>query len=75
MADTFEILAKFLEKFDEDVEGREMQEPTEEAKGKLQRLARGNLSDSEQSAVFSELNRNPQWIAWLAQEVKALRNA
>jgi hypothetical protein len=75
MADTFQILAKFLEKYGDEVEGRELQEPSEEAKQQLRRLARGSLPEAEQADVFAQLNRNPQWVGWLAQEVKGLRQA
>ncbi len=73
MTDTFQILARFLDRFGDEVEGRELQEPAEADKLKLRRLARGNLPEPEQADLFAQLNRNPQWIAWLAQEVKGLR--
>jgi hypothetical protein len=73
MPDTFQILAKFLERFSDEVQGRELQEPTEEIKAKLQRLARGALPKAEKTDLFAQLNRNPEWIAWLAREVKGLR--
>ncbi len=73
MSDKFEILLKFLERFDEEVQGRELSEPEGAAKTKLERLARGTLPDREQPEVFALLDRNPEWIGWLAQEVKALR--
>ncbi len=73
MSDKFEILLKFLERFDEEVQGRELSEPDGEAKTKLECLARGTLPDREQPEVFALLDRNPEWIGWLAQEVKALR--
>jgi hypothetical protein len=69
---TFRILAQFLKLSGEEVEGREIQEPTEDAKVKLQRLARGALPASEQPGVFAELNRHPEW---LATEIKGMRAA
>jgi hypothetical protein len=73
MAETFEILAGFLERFGAEVEGREAQEPTEEAKAQLRKLARGSLEEAEQGKLYVLLNQNPEWVAWLAHEVKALR--
>lgn len=73
MADTFQILARFLERYGDEVEGRELPELAPEMKARLQRLARGNLPEAEKGELFAELNRNPAWIAWLAEEVKALR--
>jgi hypothetical protein len=73
MSERFQVLLKFLERFDYDVEGREMSEPTTEAKVKLERLARGNLPEKEQEELFDLLDRNPGWVDWLAREVKGLR--
>ena len=71
--DTFKILAGFLERFGDEVEGRELSEPTQEAKAKLQQLARGTLPEAQQDEVWAMLNQHPQWLSWLAQEVKAHR--
>jgi len=73
MTDKFQVLLKFLDRFDGEVEGRELSEPPVETKSRLQRFARGALPDSEQAEVFALLDRNPEWIAWLAREVKELR--
>jgi hypothetical protein len=73
MAERLQILLKFLDRFDEEVQGRELSEPTEDAKIKLQRFARGTLSEEDQTEVFVLLDRNPEWTAWLAKEVKGLR--
>jgi len=73
MAETFQILAGFLERYGHEVEGRELEEPPEEMKTKLQQLARGQLPEREQADLFTLLSRNPPWVARLAQEVKALR--
>ena len=69
---TFRILAQFL-KTSEEVEGRELPEPTEETKLNLQRLALGQLPESERPAVFAELNTHPEWVGWLAGEIKKRR--
>lgn len=73
MSNTFQILARFLQKAEGEVEGRELQEPAQEAKLQLQRLARGELAEQEQTAIFTELNHNPDWVAWLAKEIKGMR--
>jgi hypothetical protein len=75
MSNTFRILAQFLKRTGEEVEGRELQEPPAEAKTKLRRLARGQLPEAEQPEVFGELNRHPEWVNWLATEIKGLRTA
>ena len=75
MTNTFQILATFLDRFEDEVEGRELQEPTEEALAKLRDFARGKLRGVEQRELLGLLNQNPQWIGRLAQEVKALRDS
>ena len=73
MANEFEILAGFLARFGDEVEGRELQEPPKDVQAKLRELAHGNLSETERSQLFSLLSQNPQWLGRLAEEVKALR--
>ena len=74
MAERLQILLKFLERFDDEVQGRELSEPAEETKIKLRNFARGTLPEQEQTEVFVLLDRNPDWTAWLAREVKGLRS-
>jgi hypothetical protein len=73
MEGTFEILTRFLEQFGPEVQGRETAQPPEEVQAQLRRLAKGDLPETEQDTVFTLLRRNPEWTAWLAQEVKGLR--
>jgi hypothetical protein len=74
MPNTFEILAGFLERFGEEVEGREAPLLPSEIEGKMRELAGGNLPAAEQAQLFKLLNENPQWISNLAKQVKALRS-
>jgi hypothetical protein len=73
MANEFEILANFLAKFSDEVEGRELQDLPRDMQVKLRELAQGNLAESERSRVFDLLKENPAWIGRLADEVKAMR--
>jgi len=73
MANEFEILANFLAKFSDEVEGRELQDLPRDVQAKLRELAQGNLAESERSRVFDLLKDNPAWIGRLAEEVKAMR--
>lgn len=73
MAERLQILLKFLERFDDEVQGREMTEPTDDTKIKLRDFARGTLSQKDQTEVFVLLDKNPEWTAWVANEVKGLR--
>ena len=73
MANDFEILAGFLAKFSDEVEGRELQDLPKDVQAKLREMARGNLPESERSRLFDLLKENPAWVGRLADEVKALR--
>jgi len=74
MAEKLQILLKFLERFDDEVQGRGLSEPADEMKTKLQCFARGKLPEPEQTEVMVLLDQHPEWTAWLAKEVKGLRS-
>ena len=74
MPDTFTILAGFLERFTDEVEGRQLEEPSPQIKARLRALARGKLSDPEREELVALLQENRHWIPLLAQEVKTLRS-
>jgi hypothetical protein len=74
MKNSFEILAGFLERFDNEVEGRESPEPPPpEVETKIHELARGQLSQTEGTEFLALLKQNPAWIPRLAAEIKSLR--
>ena len=74
MKNTFQVLARFLDHFEDEVEGRELPELTPEVELKLRDFARGNLRGPDQTAVLDMLKHNPQLIARVAEEAKKLRN-
>jgi hypothetical protein len=73
MTNAFQILSGFLDRYDNEVEGRELQEPGPDIQIKLHQFARGTLPQGEQSDLLGLLNRNPQWIGRLAADVKGMR--
>jgi hypothetical protein len=73
MKNTFQILAGFLERFGDEVEGRQFEEPSEETTIKLRQLATGALPEPDRAEVFALLNSHTEWISRLAKEVKTLR--
>ena len=75
MKNNFEILARFLEKFGDEVEGREFAELTPEVRTKLQQFAAGKLPAAEQDELINRLNQNPEWVSRLAEDVKSLRSS
>ena len=74
MANQFTILSRFLDRYSDDVEGRSMEEPSAEVAQKLKNLASGSLSEAERKDVIALLQTNPNWVALLAREAKALRD-
>ncbi len=75
LPNTFQILAGFLERFGDEVEGRELRDMPPDVGVKLRDLAQGNLPESDRAELFKLLNENPAWLGRLAEEVKALRSA
>lgn len=73
MKNNFEILARFLEKFGDEVEGREFAEMTPAVKKKLEQFAQGTLPAVEQESLIESLSQNPEWVSHLAGSVKSLR--
>jgi hypothetical protein len=75
MPNTFEILSAFLTRFDQEVEGRDAHHLPPEIAARLRSFAQGQLPVSEQAKLIGDLNKQPDWVATLAAEVKALRNS
>ena len=73
MQNTFEILAGFLERYGVEVEGRGTSPLPAEMENKLRAFARGELSEADQMDLIRRLDERPDWIAFLAGEIKALR--
>jgi hypothetical protein len=73
MPSSFEILAGFLDRTDPEVEGRALEDPPPAAQEKLREFARGELPEAEQRELLDQLNRNRDWLPFLAEQVKALR--
>ena len=73
MSNEFAILAKFLDRYADDVEGRSMEEPSAEVQQKLKDFAAGSLPEADRNDVISLLHTNPHWVPMLAREAKALR--
>jgi hypothetical protein len=74
MPNTFEMLAQFLDRFGDEVQGRQAEEPPESVQPRLRALASGRLPAMDRSEVFSLLSQNPGWVPWLAKEIKGLRD-
>jgi len=73
MQNAFRTVAGFLDRFEVEVEGRELREPPREVANKLRDFARGKLAQAKQAELVALLHENPHWVSRLADEVKALR--
>ena len=70
MSDTFKILAGFLEKYSDDVEGRSLDEAPAEVRKQLLDFACGRLNAGDRAKVSQLLKEHPQWVTLLAQEAR-----
>ena len=70
----FEILSRFLERYSDEVEGRELEEMPAEVKKTLTAFARGGLPQPERLEVARILKDNPRWVGLLAAEARAARS-
>ncbi len=75
MSHPLQILTRFLDHFDDEVQGRQLSGLPGEMALKLQQLASGTLPARERASLFADLRQHPQWIGQLADQVKALRSA
>jgi hypothetical protein len=73
MSNPFEILTGFLDRYGDDVQGRELEEMPPELKAKLSAFARGGLAPAERGEIARQLKDNPSWVGFLAEEVRAVR--
>lgn len=74
MPNNFETLAGFLARYDDEVEGHETAPLPADVADQLRRFAQGQLTGPAQGEIIQQLGQHPDWVAFLATEVKALRN-
>jgi len=73
MSNTFETLARFLDRYSDEVEGRELEEVPPQFKPKLRDFALGALAEPERQELARLLKENPRWVASLAEEARMVR--
>ena len=73
MSNTFETLTRFLDRYGDEVEGRELEQVPEQLKPKLRDFALGTLQDSERGELARLLKENPRWVALLVEEARIAR--
>ncbi|MEM0898187.1 MAG: hypothetical protein AAGJ79_15025 [Verrucomicrobiota bacterium] len=73
MNDSFQILDAFVAHFSPEVEGRRAEAIDAETKTSLQRLCRGELSESERQEAAKVLISNPTAMEFLLAEISSLK--
>ena len=74
MSNDFEILSRFLDRYGDDVEGRELDEIPDHIKPKLRDFAYGTLSETERRDLAKLLKEHSAWVRFLAGEARTLRD-
>jgi hypothetical protein len=75
MTEDFAHIVEFLNRFQDEVQGRDLMYPDPELRQRLDRFARGECSQSEQGDLCQMLTRHPEWVVYLAECIKGLRGA
>ena len=73
MSNTFETLARFLDRYSDEVEGRELEEVPVQLRPKLRGFAQGTLPEPERQELARLLKENPRWVTLLAEEARNVR--
>ncbi|HEY1052725.1 MAG TPA: hypothetical protein VGE39_23300 [Prosthecobacter sp.] len=65
-----DILTRFLNQFDPEVEGRAAEPPPPDVAERLNRFASGDSSATERGSVAGLLKEHPEWVRYLAQAIR-----
>ena len=74
MNDELKVLAGFLAKYTEDVEGRSAEEPPAEIVTRIEAFAKGSLDEANRAKLSEALKKNPHWINRLAEAARRQKN-
>ena len=69
----FEILFRFLELADGDVQGRQSARPSAEVEKLAMALLSGQLGEEKRIELCEELRNQPAWLGWFAEQIKKRR--
>jgi hypothetical protein len=73
MSNDFETITRFLNRYGDDVEGRELDEIPAQLKPKFRDFALGTLKESDRKELAMMLKEHPHWVTFLAEEARAAR--
>jgi hypothetical protein len=69
----FEILFRFLELADGEVQGRQSARPPADIERLVKALLSGQLDEEKRIQLCEELREQPGWLAWFAEQIKKRR--
>jgi hypothetical protein len=69
----FEILFRFLELADGEVQGRQSARPPADIERLVRALLSGQLEEEKRIQLCEELREQPGWLAWFAEQIKKRR--
>jgi hypothetical protein len=69
----FEILFRFLELADGEVQGRQSSRPPAEIEKLVMALLSGQLDTEKRIELCEVLRDQPAWLAWFAEQIKKRR--
>ena len=69
----FEILFRFLELADGEVQGRQSARPPADIERLVMALLSGQLDEEKRIQLCEELREQPGWLAWFAEQIKKRR--
>jgi hypothetical protein len=69
----FEILFRFLELADGEVQGRQSARPPADIEKRIMALLSGQLAEEKRIELCEELREQPAWLAWFAEQIKKRR--
>jgi hypothetical protein len=71
----FEILFRFLELAQGEVQGRQSARPPADVEKLAMDLLSGQLGEEKRIELCEELRDQPAWLAWFAEQIKKRRKA
>ena len=71
----FKVIFRLLELTEGEVQGRQSARPPKQVEGLIQALLSGELDASTRRQLCEVLSREPEWLAWVAEQIKGRRKS
>ena len=73
MPDEFEVVFRFLELADGEVQGRQSARPPADIERLVAALLSGQIAEEQRIKLCEGLRDQPAWLAWFAEQIKKRR--